>query len=114
MTQHKTLQARLSEEILHGGKQSRFIRTDPGRFFLRAFLQDTSVPREYRSEMKARRRKRDLIRGASLVVSRSAFESILSHKEWVSAQHALALMKEKNWYNYADRPCCARGLRGFT
>jgi hypothetical protein len=36
-TQHKTLQARLSEDISHYLDQSRFFRTAPGRFFLRAY-----------------------------------------------------------------------------
>jgi hypothetical protein len=59
-TQHKTLQARLSEDILNNRDRSLFFRTDPGRFFLRQFLQDASIPEEFKTEFPARRRIRDL------------------------------------------------------
>jgi len=59
-TQHKTLGARLSEDILRFKQRSRFFRTKPGRFFLRSFLKDKSLPIDYRTSIVARRRKRDL------------------------------------------------------
>lgn len=40
-TQHKTLQARLAEDILLNKNRSEFIRTAPGRFFLRVLLKST-------------------------------------------------------------------------
>jgi hypothetical protein len=59
-TPHKTLGARLSEDILKFKQRSRFFRTKPGRFFLRSFLKDKSLPIDYRTSIVARRRKRDL------------------------------------------------------
>lgn len=67
-TQHKTLQARLSEDILHRREHSLFFRTKPGQFFLREFLTDTSIPAEYRQPIVARRRTRDLFLGPALSI----------------------------------------------
>lgn len=61
-TQHKTLQARLSEEILHFRERSLFFRTAPGRFFLREFLDDKSIAEDFRKPIVARRRARELRR----------------------------------------------------
>ena len=54
-TQHKTLQARLSEDILHHKKLSKFYRTKRGIFFLREFLDDPTF--DAPAEIIARRRK---------------------------------------------------------
>jgi len=70
-TQHKTLGARLSEDILHRRERSAFFRTQPGQFFLRAFLNDAGVPARYRSEITARRRQRELLHGRALAISKS-------------------------------------------
>lgn len=59
-TQHKTLGARLSEDILNFKKRSRFFRTSPGRFFLREFISDKSIPLAFRTPIVARRRSRQL------------------------------------------------------
>ncbi len=59
-TQHKTLGARLSEDILHFRKRSKFFRTSPGRFFLREFIFDKSVPLPFRTPIVAKRRSRQL------------------------------------------------------
>jgi hypothetical protein len=61
-TQHKTLGARLSEDILKYRKRSRFFRTRPGRFFLREFIADRSLPIEFRTPIVASRRRRQLRR----------------------------------------------------
>lgn len=61
-TQHKTLGARLSEDILIHRRRSKFFRTRPGRFFLREFIKDRSLPLEYRTPIVAARRKRQLRR----------------------------------------------------
>lgn len=50
-TQQKTLQARLSTDILRS--RSEFYRTAPGRFFLRRFKDDASVPAPIRREYVA-------------------------------------------------------------
>lgn len=70
-TQYKTLGARLSEDILRFKRRSQFFRTQPGRFFLREFISDKSLPIEYRTPIVAARRRRQLRRKnvASLDVS---------------------------------------------
>jgi hypothetical protein len=52
-TQHKTLQARLSTDILQLRSKSDFYRTGPGRFFLRSLLGDRTIPTRYRREYMA-------------------------------------------------------------
>jgi HB1, ASXL, restriction endonuclease HTH domain len=42
-TQHKTLGARISEDIITLHDESLFFRTAPGRFFLREFLTDVAL-----------------------------------------------------------------------
>lgn len=75
-TQHKTLGARLSEDILAHKHKSRFFRTRPGRFFLREFIRDRSLPIEYRTPIVARRRKRELKRSNVACVSVSEITSL--------------------------------------
>lgn len=70
-TQHKTLGARLSEDILLRKDRSAFFRTEPGRFFLRELLSDPNIPYEHKQPILARRRRRELYRGRSLAVPRS-------------------------------------------
>lgn len=70
-TQHKTLGARLSIDILKHKDRSRFYRTAPGKFFLREFLTDASLPERYRAPMVARRRRRELFRGSLLTLRAS-------------------------------------------
>lgn len=59
-TQYKTLGARLSEDILELRARSKFFRARPGRFFLTEFLEDSSLPEEYREPYIAKRRARQL------------------------------------------------------
>lgn len=59
-TQHKTLGARVAEDILEHGDKSAFFRNAPGRYFLTEFLNDISIPSAYRQRFMARRRKRQL------------------------------------------------------
>ena len=58
-TQVKTLQARLSEDILRSS-HSAFFRTEPGYFFLNELVIDPSIPDQYKEKFEARRRTRDL------------------------------------------------------
>ncbi|SMC47541.1 HTH domain-containing protein [Primorskyibacter flagellatus] len=67
-TQQKTLQARLSEEILHHRETSPFYRTEPGQFFLTEFLDADDIPEEWKKPFPARRRTRDLTRDNTLAV----------------------------------------------
>ncbi|HZF96085.1 MAG TPA: winged helix-turn-helix domain-containing protein [Allosphingosinicella sp.] len=59
-TQHNTLGARLSEDILLLRENSRFYRAHPGRFLLREFLDDAAIPAEHRNPIIAKRREREL------------------------------------------------------
>lgn len=70
-TQHKTLQARLSEDILQYKLESKFYRTDPGLFFLSELRSDPSIPDKYKDPFHARRRARDLEKPAALALARS-------------------------------------------
>lgn len=78
-TQHKTLQARLSEDILHHRETSAFYRTEPGLFALKSFLDDPSLPQAWRVPFPARRRTRDLKRPHALGVRRSVARAIGAH-----------------------------------
>lgn len=70
-TQHKTLQARLSEDILHNRSASAFFRTEPGKFFLNELINDPDIPGEWKTPFPARRRLRDLDRPDTLTVNTS-------------------------------------------
>jgi hypothetical protein len=79
--QYKTLQARLSEDILHHKLESRFYRTDPGYFFLSEMRSDPSIPDKFKDPFHARRRTRDLGKVFALafdknyVLCRKSFEA---------------------------------------
>jgi hypothetical protein len=106
--QHKTLQARLSEEILHNGLESRFFRTDPGYFFLSELRSDPSIPNEYKDPFHARRRTRDLQKDCALAVDRSYalgldqtrfdnWKSFLKHADFNGAlKHVDSRLKQSN------------------
>lgn len=71
-TQHKTLQARLSTDILQQRFRSEFYRTGPGRFFLRVFQADRTIPAHYLREYAAPLRAAQLGRFDVLTISRHA------------------------------------------
>ena len=79
-TQHKTLQARLSEDILRLKSSSRFFRTDPGLFFLSEFRADPAIPNEFKDPFHARRRKRDLTKPAALAFTKQFLKSVSAEK----------------------------------
>ena len=56
-TPHKTLHARLSEDILKNRQRSAFFRTSAGEFFLRELISDPTLKPEYRQEYRAPRRQ---------------------------------------------------------
>ena len=67
-TQDKTLGARLSEDLVQRSDRSLFFRPEPGKFFLREFLTDTSLPEEHRRPVPTRRRFRELVMGEALAL----------------------------------------------
>ena len=74
-TQHKTLQARLSEDILHHRSSSMFYRTEPGLFFLCELISDPKIPEKFKEIFPARRRTRDLQNENALGISRDFLKS---------------------------------------
>ncbi|WP_157403896.1 winged helix-turn-helix domain-containing protein [Paracoccus sp. N5] len=100
-TQHKTLQARLSTDILHHREQSLFYRTEPGKFFLRSFMTDATIPGKYRREMIARRRTRDLLRGPALAIEKSYLcDQSIGRESHPSA--LLSRIRANGWYQYVE------------
>lgn len=84
-TQHKTLQARISEDIVHQKDKSRFFRTEPGKFFLRKFLTDTSIPERYRQPVNTKRRKRELKPSLALAVNQDMLQKTFGGAREVEA-----------------------------
>jgi hypothetical protein len=99
-TQHKTFGARLSEDILARREQSLFYRSEPGRFFLREFLSDNSIPQDYRRPIIARRRQRELRRGSALTVSRS--EVVAANNSVDKANDSIGAIIEGCHFRYSD------------
>ncbi len=110
-TQQKTLQARLSEEILHHREASSFYRTEPGQFFLTEFLEADDIPAEWKRRFPARRRTRDLTRDNTLAVKlsfldhrRHAGEDARSFFQAAEDEGAMAYMHPKEM---RERGYCA-------
>lgn len=88
-TQHKTLNARLSEDILKYKSKSRFFRTNPGTYFLRKFLDDENIPDQFKKPIVVKRRIRELIQepvlaiDVSLVNGKSDIGSLLKNSKYL-------------------------------
>ena len=100
-TQHKTLQARISEDIIARRERSAFFRSKPGKFFLREFLADTSLPEEYRRPVATRRRIRELIRGPALAIDVNHLEQIARVNCPIEPGKIFNIL-DKNHYIYDD------------
>lgn len=100
-TQHKTLQARISEDIVHRREHSPFFRTAPGKFFLREFLADTSLPEEFRQPFPARRRFRELTRGPVLAIDHSVLKGVAEANTPIRPKRIFKLLKAKQ-HDYED------------
>ena len=99
--QHKTLHARISEDIVKYHDGGRFFRTAPGQFFLREFLNDPSVPDEYRQLSPARRRIRELVRGPALAVPHEQLHKTAVSCEAIAKTKVLKLLKMQR-HSYRD------------
>ncbi len=91
-TQHKTLQARISEDIRKNGEDSLFYRVEPGVFYLRRLKGSETDHREF----FARPRFRELHRSPVLVVARSIackYETLDGFIEPANTQNLLAYDK---------------------
>lgn len=100
-TQHKTLQARVSEDIIARREHSLFFRTAPGRFFLREFLTDISLPEEYRRPIPTRRRFRELLRGPALTVDYDVLKEIAEENTAIRPKIIYELLNAE-LYRYED------------
>jgi hypothetical protein len=100
-TQHKTLQARISEDIIARRDHSLFFRTAPGRFFLRECLTDTSLPEEFRRPSPTRRRSRELLRGPALAIDYDILKGSTEENVAIRPQKIYALLKAE-CYRYDD------------
>lgn len=100
-TQYKTMQARLSEDILSKRDHSAFFRPKPGIFFLRKFLDDETISEEHRRPIAARRRIRDLLIGPALSVRESAVGGVFAHTEAV-APDAICNNLQDRAFAYVD------------
>lgn len=105
-TQHKTLQARLSEDILHSKERSRFVRTEPGKFFLRSLLSDQSIPAEFRTTIKARRRKRELTPEPVLCIAKESLHKLerQDHRAHLTIYEDLRDSGELSYHKVKNRP----------
>lgn len=99
-TQHKTLQARISEDILIRRERSSFFRTRPGVFFLREFITDKTIPAEFRAPIVARRRQRELARHQALAFDDSTVQRLCSRGQWLTPSAILSLI-DSNKFHYA-------------
>ena len=100
-TQHKTLQARISEDIIYRREHSPFFRTAPGRFFLREFLTETSIPEEFRRPFPTRRRFRELRRGPALAVDYNVLKDVAKENIPIRSKRIFKLLKGER-YGYED------------
>jgi hypothetical protein len=94
-TQDKTLGARISVDIVKHRDRSWFFRTGPGRYFLREFLDDTSVPEKYREPFQARRRIRELLRGPALAIPVAELQRNVPDEKAIAATRFLRLLQRQ-------------------
>jgi hypothetical protein len=99
-TQHKTLQARLSEDVAQLSDRSRFFRTAPGLFFLRSLKGDPNIPQVYKTEFHASPRRKELKREAILALHRATFDQYVSDPENVPIEQVKRCLK-LGYYIYA-------------
>jgi hypothetical protein len=98
-TQHKTLQARLSVDIVTQKERSLFFRTQPGKFFLRQFLHDPTIPANFRTEVPTRRRVREIRKGPALYLEKQSVEEIFQHSIFAETKPVLDTLKfQKSLY----------------
>lgn len=91
-TQQKTMQARIASDILKKRSKSEFYRTEPGRFFLRAFQTNRNIPVQYRREYKAPQRAAQLGRFDVIAFPRAALAEFTSRMpRFFSANHLAEL-----------------------
>lgn len=99
-TQHKTLQARLSEDILYHRNASMFYRTEPGVFFLCELISDPDIPEKYKERFPARRRTRDLQKESPLGISRAFLREWKNNVHSENVRDVFRAAEEKDAFRY--------------
>lgn len=82
-TQYKTLHARIAEDILARRNHSEFVRTEPGRFFLRSLLEDPTIPETFKREFPSPPRSDQLRNFYAFCISESSARGLVA-PIWVS------------------------------
>jgi hypothetical protein len=93
-TQHKTLQARLSTDILRLHAKSDFCRSGPGRFLLRSLLGDRTISSRYRREYVAPLRAAQLGRFDVLAFPRKEVARLASRDR---SRAAVSDLMSRSW-----------------
>jgi len=105
-TQHKTLQARMSEDIVALRDHSLFFRTAPGRFFLRELLTDTTLPEDFRRPIPTRRRSRELLRGSALSIEQNALCQVSKENTRITPEKIFKILQDQQYkYNNPKEVC---------
>lgn len=76
-TMHRTLGARLSENIRGEGDRSPFYRTAPSTFFLRSLASDPAIPDEYKNVYVGHLRSKSIRKENVLVAPRDVLQATI-------------------------------------
>ncbi|WP_395828950.1 hypothetical protein, partial [Elstera sp.] len=97
-TQHKTLNARISTDILKKGDRSVFFRVSPGIFYLRSFLENPNIDKKYKTEYKAKRRKEQLKNERILCIETDIIHNFLGKQSFFyENSEASPILNADNW-----------------
>jgi len=86
-TPHKTLHARLSEDILKNRQRSAFFRTSAGEFFLRELIHDRTIDDSHKQEYRAPRRMIRRREAPVLAFSKELWRSCFQKSTCVEIDH---------------------------
>jgi predicted NUDIX family phosphoesterase len=102
LTPHKTLHARLAEDIRRRGADSQFYRFSAGRFALRERATDESFDKRYKEEYLAPIRRKSISKNAALVISSSEVEHRTKNILDVDSNWLMRIF-DRGEYFYLDR-----------
>lgn len=96
-TQHKTLQARIAEDIIDNRDASVFFRTSPGRFFLRELIDDQSIPNDLKKPYASRRRFRELVSGPALAIPLTFLRAFTDEVHSITTEKIYKILEHKSY-----------------
>ena len=99
-TMHKTLQARISDDINILKKSSRFYRVGIGQYFLRELATDPTLPYVMRREIVPSGRVRAINTGRLLHCRRLG---VSGNSTWVDPERAIAWVRDWNVFNASSK-----------